>query len=211
MNAFPPHSHAATLEASLDLVNTLELTDRLPVEHLPTADDALDFFAQHGLAHADDLRRQLGREGASRWLARVHAARAALRELWDAQVEGRAPAAAALDELNVVLTRGPHLELRPAPAGVSVVHRHTHEDPTGEALVRVVTPVIEAIADGRTARFRICANDGCRWVFEDASRAGRRRWCDMSTCGNRAKVRRYRTRHRAPVATGPDDADADPA
>ena len=53
-----------------------------------------------------------------------------------------------------------------------------------------------AIATGETARFRVCANDGCRWVFEDTSRGGRRRWCDMSSCGNRAKVRRFRSRRR---------------
>jgi predicted RNA-binding Zn ribbon-like protein len=63
-------------------------------------------------------------------------------------------------------------------------------------------PLVEAIAAGDTARFRICANDGCRWVFEDASRAGRRRWCDMTTCGNRDKVRRYRSRHREGSETG---------
>jgi predicted RNA-binding Zn ribbon-like protein len=59
-----------------------------------------------------------------------------------------------------------------------------------------VEPLVKAIAAGETARFRICANDGCRWVFEDSSRAGRRRWCDMASCGNRAKVRRYRDRRR---------------
>jgi hypothetical protein len=34
-------------------------------------------------------------------------------------------------------------------------------------------------------------------VFEDTSRGGRRRWCDMQSCGNRAKVRRFRSRKRA--------------
>jgi flagellar biosynthesis GTPase FlhF len=30
----------------------------------------------------------------------------------------------------------------------------------------------------------------CRWVFSDSSRSGRRKWCDMNTCGNRAKAAR---------------------
>ena len=62
--------------------------------------------------------------------------------------------------------------------------------------------LVEAIADGDTSRFRICANDACRWVFEDTSRGGRRRWCDMQSCGNRAKVRRFRSRQRAGDADG---------
>jgi predicted RNA-binding Zn ribbon-like protein len=40
-------------------------------------------------------------------------------------------------------------------------------------------------------------------VFRDYSPAGRRKWCDMSTCGNRAKAARHRERQKA------KDADSD--
>jgi predicted RNA-binding Zn ribbon-like protein len=40
-------------------------------------------------------------------------------------------------------------------------------------------------------RVRRCANDACLWLFIDESKAGTRRWCDMSSCGNRAKSRRH--------------------
>jgi predicted RNA-binding Zn ribbon-like protein len=36
----------------------------------------------------------------------------------------------------------------------------------------------------------------CRWVFYDESRAGKRRWCDMASCGNRAKAARHRARQK---------------
>ena len=121
--------------------------------------------------------------------------------MWDAQVETRTPAQPALDTVNALLRQAPRIELVPGEGGIGVGHRHTEEDPTGEALARVIAPLVEALATGDTDRFRICANDGCRWVFEDTSRAGRRRWCDMSSCGNRAKVRRYRSKHKA------DDGD----
>jgi predicted RNA-binding Zn ribbon-like protein len=39
-----------------------------------------------------------------------------------------------------------------------------------------------------------CPGVGCGWLFLDPS--GRRRWCTMSTCGNRAKARRFAERHR---------------
>lgn len=39
---------------------------------------------------------------------------------------------------------------------------------------------------------RIRACGGCGWLFLDSSRGGRRRWCSMSTCGNREKARRHR-------------------
>jgi len=197
------HTHVVGLDASTALINTLELdgSDGTPDDHIPTVDDALAFFVDRGLGHADDLRSQAGRDGAA-WMDRIREARAALRELWDAQVEGRAPDARSLATLNGILDRAPRVELRGTPAGVAVAHRHPDDDPTGEALARLAMPLVEAIAAGDTSRFRICDNDACRWVFEDASRAGRRRWCDMATCGNRDKVRRFRSRQR-------DDAAAD--
>ena len=68
------------------------------------------------------------------------------------------------------------------------------------ALRQVLWPVIQSAADLVTSpevsRIRECGAPDCNWLFLDHSRGGRRRWCDMSTCGNRAKARRYYERHR---------------
>ena len=45
-------------------------------------------------------------------------------------------------------------------------------------------------------RLRKCANPDCRLMFYDVSKAGRRRWCLMQTCGARAKVSAFRARRR---------------
>jgi predicted RNA-binding Zn ribbon-like protein len=201
-----PHAHDADLDACLDFINSLEFEDGAPVEHLPTVDEAVAYFALRDLAHEADLRAQAAADGPA-WLDRVHGSRTAMREVWDAQVDGRAPSATAIALVNEVLGHPTRIELRPGIAGVALGHRHASEDPTGEALARVIEPLIDAIETGETGRFRVCANDGCRWVFEDTSRAGRRRWCDMASCGNRAKVRRYRTRQRE---TADDAAGGEP-
>jgi predicted RNA-binding Zn ribbon-like protein len=39
---------------------------------------------------------------------------------------------------------------------------------------------------------RVRACNRCGWLFLDSSRGGRRRWCSMSTCGNREKASRHR-------------------
>jgi predicted RNA-binding Zn ribbon-like protein len=39
-----------------------------------------------------------------------------------------------------------------------------------------------------------CDGHDCGWLFLDTSKAGRRRWCSMDVCGNRAKAQRYRRR-----------------
>jgi predicted RNA-binding Zn ribbon-like protein len=45
-------------------------------------------------------------------------------------------------------------------------------------------------------RIKVCAGEGCGRVFYDETRSRTRRWCDGGTCGNRARVRRHRSRGR---------------
>jgi predicted RNA-binding Zn ribbon-like protein len=46
-------------------------------------------------------------------------------------------------------------------------------------------------------RLKVCPN--CDWLFIDRSRNASRVWCDMHTCGNRAKARRHAERRRPAV------------
>ena len=51
---------------------------------------------------------------------------------------------------------------------------------------------------------RECAGYDCGWLFLDGTKNRSRRWCDMATCGNRAKGRRhYERRKSARGARGP--------
>ena len=43
---------------------------------------------------------------------------------------------------------------------------------------------------------RACASKTCEWLFLDESKNHRRRWCDMTKCGNRAKVSRFYKRKK---------------
>ncbi|MFG1617140.1 CGNR zinc finger domain-containing protein [Nonomuraea wenchangensis] len=47
------------------------------------------------------------------------------------------------------------------------------------------------------SRFRPCAAPGCRGVFVDVSRAGRRAYCMPDRCGNRVNVAGHRARLRS--------------
>jgi predicted RNA-binding Zn ribbon-like protein len=199
------HDHAVDLDDTLDFLNTLEFDDGLPVERLPDLPAAVEWFVGRGVCHTD--ARQIA--GDSTALDRTRRVRAALREVADAVVEERAPAQDALDTVNTAIRARSATELVAAPDGVGVGHRHIG-DPLDDALARIVEPLVNELAGGRPERVRICANDSCRWVFYDASRAGRRRWCDMASCGNRAKAARHRARKRAGEAAsdGPEEAAA---
>lgn len=72
--------------------------------------------------------------------------------------------------------------------------------PVGDAFAGLMIPIVESAADalvlGELPRVRRCADARCPRVFFDATRNGRRRWCDMASCGNRAKAARHRARGR---------------
>ena len=62
-------------------------------------------------------------------------------------------------------------------------------------LAAIARSAAELVAEGPKAPLRICANPQCGLFFYDKSRTHRRRWCSMSTCGNRSKVATFARRH----------------
>ncbi|WP_121101274.1 CGNR zinc finger domain-containing protein [Litorimonas taeanensis] len=44
------------------------------------------------------------------------------------------------------------------------------------------------LVDTPKKRIKQCANPSCILTFKDTSKSGRRKWCSMEVCGNRAKV-----------------------
>lgn len=46
-------------------------------------------------------------------------------------------------------------------------------------------------------RLKKCSNPNCNFLFYDRSKNNSRRWCDMQTCGNRAKQTRFRLENEA--------------
>ena len=194
------HEHEIDLESALDFLNTLDLDDGVLIEHLQQPGDAAAWFDEHGLIHDPDRRPWRDRD-----LDRTKNVRDALRAVVDAVVEHRPAPAPAIRTVNEALAapRSLRLELD----GEHVVVGHTHDgSPADQALVPIVDAIVGEIASGRPDRFRICANDRCRWTFFDASPTGRRRWCDMKTCGNRAKAARHRAKLRAAEESTPPEA-----
>jgi predicted RNA-binding Zn ribbon-like protein len=142
-------------------------------------------------------RAQQQPAGAAAALVDARRVRASLRSLGERGALAEAVRVAALGEINRVLGRSAgtrRVELRPDGAFVrSFV-------PVGDAFAGLMIPIVESAADalilGELARVRRCADARCPRVFYDSTKNGRRRWCDMSTCGNRAKAARHREKVR---------------
>lgn len=64
----------------------------------------------------------------------------------------------------------------------------------GHALDPVVVGAAEILSARDTGRLKHCP--ACDWLFEDRTRNGGRRWCDMADCGSRSKARAYYRRTR---------------
>jgi len=208
----PQHRHGATLDDTFDFLNTAELdgSGRF-VEHFSSLADVTAWLEEHGLLHPS-RRRPLDASSPARAAAlldHVVEVRAGLREIVEALVGSRPVDEAALAAVNGVLRARSVVELVRGEGGIALSHRHTG-DPLEDALAAVAEPLVGVISTGDTDRLRICANDGCRWVFEDTSRTGRRRWCSMASCGNRAKAARHRARKRAAAGEpAPGEAPGD--
>ena len=68
--------------------------------------------------------------------------------------------------------------------------------------VAVLGPIVwramELLENGPLDRIKECPPpEGCGWLFMDLSKNRSRQWCSMKSCGNTAKVRRFRERQKA--------------
>jgi predicted RNA-binding Zn ribbon-like protein len=56
-----------------------------------------------------------------------------------------------------------------------------------DALSVIAADAIETLGGPERDRVKACSDEHCRGLYVDTSRANNRRWCNMNTCGNRAK------------------------
>ncbi|MGI5352793.1 CGNR zinc finger domain-containing protein [Streptomyces sp. CA-250714] len=164
-----------------ELANTLDI--ETGTDHLATPEDLDRFVDDHELT-----RFRLGK----RDLAGLRELREALRAacLAHAGIPVPPEAAEGLERhvgaapLTVrIETRGEAV-LRPAPGLTGLTGLTAH------LAARIAT----AANDGTWQRLKACVTHDCQWVYYDRSPAGRSRWCTMSVCGSRAKMRTYRAR-----------------
>jgi predicted RNA-binding Zn ribbon-like protein len=186
-------------DPALDFVNTRGgIRTGVSDETLTCYADLLDWSVRAGLLEELPRVRLLvlarkEERAAKRMLVRAKTVREAIHGVFHAVAHGRPAPKADLECLNE--------ELADAWQNARIV-QHEAQFAWGWTqtchLDRPLWPITCAAGDllarGPLERVRECASDTCGWLFLDASKNGSRRWCDMRDCGNRAKVRRYRTK-----------------
>ena len=195
---------------ALDFANIVAWDDDQPLaERLRNYEMLLDWARYAGVLSEDDqaaLRQAAAREPelAHEVLEEAIALRGAIHRIGAAVAGGREPQPHDMDQFNAALAR-------------AMSHSRLSRDDEGyawawdeaPALERPLWPLVRAMADllasGQLGRLRECQGDRCGWLFIDSSKSGRRRWCTMEDCGNRAKARRYYQRHKGAADTHPHE------
>lgn len=169
----------------------------------PAREDVAGWLLQAGLATDGDVRRLAASPPLGRILVtEASGLRGALEEAAEAFARGAGLPEPALFALNRVLeARRFGLRLEPRGQGASLQRDEDVRFPLG-LLTPVAAAAAELLASGDRARLRRCAADACGRWFYDVSKNGRRRWCSMARCGNRAKVAAHYRRHRPAAAGG---------
>lgn len=190
----------------LDFVNT----DTAPLlsrgEQLRDFAALLRWLVDHDIVdreRAEGLSRRalLQPAAAAATLLEARRVRASLRALAEYGTTSRSAREQAVLEINRVLGRSTGTRRLDSRGDGGFVRVFV---PTGDAFAGLLIPIVESTADAlavdELARVRACAERRCGRVFLDTSRNGTRRWCDMGTCGNRAKAARHRARVRTSSA-----------
>lgn len=194
-----PHEPDGDLELFIEFANTLAFTDGVPEDRVPDADALLAWLEARHLAGAAT------RTGVARTLTDFQSLRELIHDITGRIAADEPPTATHLRRLNRVLRDGLHYhQLSASRDGARFTVGQVGDD-LDQARAAIAQSLAHYVADHDIDRLRICANDGCRWRFIDRSRAARRRWCDMTVCGNRAKVARHRARARERSTAGRSD------
>src|SRR5215207_1622778 len=201
----------------LDFVNTDDLRRGVRFDALREFETFVQWLEAANVLDGErsaGLRRRAQQQpsGAAASLVDARRVRASLRALAERGNSAEKARIDTLTEINRILGRSAGTRrLEPKDDGTfarSFV-------PVGDAFAGLMIPVVESAADalvlGELARIRRCADGRCPRVFYDGTKNGRRRWCHMATCGNRAKAARHRGRLRQAGDQGLDDVMADGA
>jgi predicted RNA-binding Zn ribbon-like protein len=190
---------------AVDFVNTFRERWRRNVETLVTPDDLARWLVRAGVMDAD-----ADAPVTQKVLGQARDLREAIDALVVATIDGRpAPADAVTLVDDWLVFAGARPQLVVGPDGAPALTERAPADSPRRALGMVALDAAQMLgAPAQRDRIRICASETCSGRFFDRSPGGRRRWCSMRTCGNEAKARRHRARHRAAATPSTTTSEA---
>lgn len=184
---------------ALELVNTLDLRFSANAKELiPAYSDLLRLTAQLRLLTADQARkltRTIDAKDAQRVLASTVELREALAAVLYGRIDGGKPPAERVETLEKHF-HAAALQRRLVAGNSHLVWTWSGAEQQAEIpLWKLAQAASDLLVSSDAQRIKDCGDPTCRWLFLDLSKNHTRRWCDMKTCGNRMKARRYQARY----------------
>ncbi len=187
---------------ALDFANSISRRDspEKSVEHVHSYHDLISFALQSNIVAAKEAGALVHQADAQpRSVAQTLRKALALRETLFrvfAQAAGGNPAAA--EDLALLEQAATEALSRRHLVRISGAYRWEWD--TGPTLERILWPIVtsaaELLVSDNVGKIRECEAGDCYWLFLDNSRNRSRRWCSMSSCGNREKARRHYHKQR---------------
>jgi predicted RNA-binding Zn ribbon-like protein len=169
---------------ALDLCATLRGRSKpTPHDLLATSADLDRWFKAAGGAHAT------ARAGPDELIA-ARKLREAIYAIALARMTGEPPPASARGALNRLACDAPPT-VRLSADGQAQIAGNAQA-----LLASLAQDAVRLLGGADAHRIRQCEAETCTRLFVDLSRSGDRRWCSMTSCGNRAKVAEFRRRAR---------------
>lgn len=202
----PPAMFLAEAPA-LDFLNTLAIPVDVEVEWLGSGEDLLAWLEAAKLldqAALDAVRALATPEELDAVAARARALREWLRGFVQRH-RGKPLARSAeaeLEPLNGLLARDRTFtqivalgkaEPQDGDFALALVERR-HWQSADDLLLPIARSIAELVTAADFAEVKRCEGSACVLHFLDTTRGGRRRWCSMAVCGNRAKQAAHRDR-----------------
>ena len=185
----------------LDFVNTLDDRHTQPKELLESYADLARFGEDAGLLEsrqADQLceRSYAEPERAQQALLWGRELREAIHDVFLAIMNKRPVPPGALARLNAdIQGAAGHMRLVPVKGGFEWSFDDLRE--FDSVLWPIARAAGDLLASDQLPYVRACFSKSCEWFFLDTSKNHHRRWCDMTSCGNRAKLQRFYARRKS--------------
>jgi predicted RNA-binding Zn ribbon-like protein len=189
---------AAEFTLALDFLDTLRQTRHGVLDLVHTPADLLAWLtAQPECAVGADLPTSLAIPVARSLLDDARRLRSDVAALVEAHARGQPYPSLARHGIDRVLhvTRW-SWRLVPTPSGLDL-REHAAVAMPISLLGPIALSAARLLTSVEPGRLRRCASDSCGTWFVDTSKGGRRRWCSMARCGNRAKAAIHRAKERA--------------
>ncbi|WP_404339664.1 CGNR zinc finger domain-containing protein [Pseudoalteromonas mariniglutinosa] len=183
-----PHAPIVGDHLAMDLLNTQARNGEKVVEYWNSDADVLRWLQQNNIYPAEEQSTLADGE----LLLQAKALRSLAHQLITGFKQEKLQN---ISELNTYLhsyVSAPYLA--PDNDGKLVITRISRGDTAASMLGQVAEAVAQLLVEGDATLVKQCEHPDCILWFYDRTKAHKRRWCSMATCGNRYKAAQFRKR-----------------